>query len=331
MKKYIIAIAAILSALGVQAQSRKHIANFSLFQQYYNPALTGYEGSMLKTFYRNQWTGFENAPKTIFASAELDLADLGNWKQQNLLKTQREDSYSRQLGAKHAFGLALLNDQFGAFSENQLFLSYGSRVQLSEEVSLRWGTAVTFSSQRLDGNKLTIDQENDPQYNDLLSHNNRLSKLDLNFGLMLTADKYYVGYAMQDVGEEGLLMAGDDYLKGMYTRKHVVQAGYRTAITEQVGVIVNSIYQYDDKLKETVEVQAKGVYQNTFWVGGGYRKDLAYTLNAGVRLDQLKIGYVYEAPTSDAKAIGRSTNEIILSFNLLPVKYPKYSKSVNIW
>lgn len=331
MKKYIIAIAAILSALGVQAQSRKHIANFSLFQQYYNPALTGYEGSMLKTFYRNQWTGFENAPETIFASAELDLADLEAWKQNNLLKTQQEDGYSRQTGAKHAFGLALLNDRFGAFSENQLFLSYGSRVKLSESLSLRWGTAVTLSSQRLDGNKLTIDQENDPQYNDLLGHNNRLSKVDLNFGLMLTADKYYVGYAMQDIGEEGLLTTGDDYLKGMYTRKHVVQAGYRTAITDQVGVVVNSIYQYDDKLKETIEVQAKGVYQNTFWVGGGYRKDLAYTLNAGVRLDQLKIGYVYETPTSDAKAIGRSTNEIMLTFNLLPVKYPKYSKSVNIW
>ncbi|MEJ8803275.1 PorP/SprF family type IX secretion system membrane protein [Pontibacter sp. H249] len=331
MKKYIIAIAAILSALGVQAQSRKHIANFSLFQQYYNPALTGYEGSMLKTFYRNQWTGFENAPKTIFASAELDLADLGAWKQNNLLKTQQEDGYNRQIGAKHAFGLALLNDQFGALTENQLFLSYGARVQLSEKISLRWGTAVALSTQRLDGNKLTIDQENDPQYQDALGQNNRLGKLDLNFGLMLTADKYYVGYAMQDVGEEGLVTMGDDYLKGMYTRKHIAQAGYRTAVTDQVGVVLNGIYQYDDKLKETVEVQAKGVYQNTFWVGGGYRKDLAYTLNAGVRLDQLKIGYVYEAPTNDAKAIGRSTNEIMLTFNLLPVKYPKYSKTVNIW
>lgn len=331
MKKYIIVIAAVLSALGAQAQSRKHIANFSLFQQYYNPALTGYEGSMVKTFYRNQWTGFEGAPKTIFASAELDLADLGAWKKDNLLATQREDSYSRQIGAKHAFGLALLNDQFGAFSENQLFLSYGARVQLGQRLSLRWGTAVAFSTQRLDGNKLTLDQENDPQYQDAMGQNNRLSKLDLNMGLMLTHDNYYVGYAMQDVAEEGLLTTGDDFLEGLYTRKHIAQAGYRTAVTEQIGVVVNGIYQYDDKLKETVEGQVKAVYQNMLWVGGGYRKDLAYTLNAGIRLDQLRVGYVYETPTSDAKAIGRNTNEIMLTFNLLPVKYPKYGKQVNIW
>lgn len=331
MKKYIIAIAAILSALGVQAQSRKHIAHFSLFQQYYNPALTGYEGSMLKTFYRNQWTGFEDAPKTVFASAELDFADLRAWQQDDLLKTQNEDSYNRQTAGKHAFGLAVLNDQFGAFTENQLFLSYGSRVQLSERLNLRWGTAVTFSTQRLDGNMLTVDQENDPQYQDVLGQNNRLGKLDLNFGLMLTADNYYIGYAMQDIGEGGLVTTGDDFLKGMYKRKHIAQAGYRTALTDQIGVVVNGIYQYDGKVKETLEGQVKAVYQNTFWVGGGYRQDLAYTLNAGVRLNQLKIGYAYEAPTNDAKAIGRSTNEVMLTFNLIPVKYPKYSKRVNIW
>ncbi|TPE42395.1 PorP/SprF family type IX secretion system membrane protein [Pontibacter mangrovi] len=331
MKKYIIAIAAFLSAWGAQAQTRKHIANFSLFQQYYNPALTGYEGSMLKTFYRNQWTGFEDAPKTIFASAELDLADLRSWKQDNVLLGKGEDTYDRQAGARHAFGLAVLSDRFGAFTESQLLLSYGARVRLSEKLSLRWGTALTYGAQRLDGSRLTPDEENDPQYQDVLGQRNRLSKLDLNLGLMLTHDRYYVGYAMQDVGEGGLLTAGDDFLKGLYTRKHVAQAGYRTPITEQLGLVLNGIYQYDTRVKGTAELQAKGVYQNTFWAGGGYRQDLAYTLNAGVRLEQVKIGYVYESPTRDARAIGKSTNEIMLTFNLLPAKHPKYSKRVNIW
>ena len=331
MKKYIIAIAAILSALGAQAQSRKHIANFSLFQQYYNPALTGYEGSMLKTFYRNQWTGFENAPKTVFASGEFDMADFGAWKKENQLKTYEADGYNRQLGAKHAFGIAVLNDQFGAFNESQVNLSYGSRVQLSEKLSLRWGAAVVVSSQRLDGNKLTIDQENDPQYADLIGQNNRLSKADLNMGMMLTAENYYVGYAMQDITEKGIFSIGDDFLEDMYIRKHIAQAGFRTAVSDQVGIVVNGIYQYDEALKESLEGQLKAVYQNMFWVGGGYRKDLAYTLNAGIRLNQLRFGYVYEAPSGNAKSIGRNTNEIMLTFNLLPVKYPKYGKTVTIW
>ncbi|MDX5480719.1 MAG: PorP/SprF family type IX secretion system membrane protein [Hymenobacteraceae bacterium] len=331
MKKYILAVAVIISALGAHAQSRKHIANFSLFQQYYNPALTGYEGSMVKTFYRNQWAGFEGAPKTIFASGEMDLADLRAWRKDGQLKTQQEDGYNRQIGASHAFGLAVLSDEFGPFRESQLHLSYGSRIRLSERLSLRWGTALTFSGQRLDGNRLTIDQENDPQYQDALGQSNRMGKVDLNFGLMLTADSYYLGYAMQDISRGGVLTTGDDFLKDAFTRKHIVQAGYRRALTDQIGMVVNGIYQYDDKLEETMEGQLKAVYQNTFWVGGGYRKDLAYTVNAGVRLNQLRIGYVYEKTAGDARAIRNNTNEIMLTYNLIPVKYPKYSKQVSIW
>ncbi|MBF9252866.1 PorP/SprF family type IX secretion system membrane protein [Pontibacter sp. 172403-2] len=331
MKKYIIAIAAIIAALGAQAQSRKHIANFSLFQQYYNPALTGYEGSMVKTFYRNQWTGFEDAPKTIFASGELDLADLAAWKHDDVLKSRQENGYSRESVGKHAFGLAILHDQFGPFGESQVFLSYGSRVRLSEGTSLRWGSALTYSATRLDGSRLTVDQENDSQYQDVLAGNSRFSKLDLNLGLMLTGEKFYAGYAMQGITQGSLVTTGDDYLNDTYTRLHVVQAGYRTALTEQVGLVVNGIYQYDDKLKETMEGQVKAVYQNMFWIGGGYRKDLAYTVNAGVRLSQLKLGYVYETPTDDANSINQSTNEIMLTYNLVAMKFPKLSRHVTIW
>ncbi len=331
MKKYILAIAVVLSALGTQAQSRKHIANFSLFQQYYNPALTGYEGSMLKTFYRHQWAGFEGAPKTIFASAELDLADLSAWQQDNQLKTREEDSYNRQSGARHAFGLAVLNDQFGAFGENQLLLSYGSRIRLSEDLSLRWGTALSYSSQQLDGNKLTVDQENDPQYQHVLGQRNRMGKLDLNFGLMLTADKYYLGYALQEVTKGGMVTTGDDFLKSAYTRRHIVQGGYRTAVTEEIGLVVNGLYQYDDKLRESVEGQVKAVYQNMMWLGGGYRKDLAYTVNAGVRLGQLKIGYVYETAAGKASSVSGNTNELMLTYNLIPAKYPRYGRKVSMW
>ncbi|MCC9135897.1 PorP/SprF family type IX secretion system membrane protein [Pontibacter silvestris] len=331
MKKYIIAIAAIISALGAQAQSRKHIANFSLFQQYYNPALTGYEGSMVKTFYRNQWSGFEDAPKTVFASGELDLADLSAWKNDGQLKTREEGSYDRQAGARHAFGLAVLHDEFGPFTESQIQLGYGSRVRLSETVSLRWGSALAYSTQLLDGNRLTVDEKNDPQYLGTLGNSSRFSKLDLNLGLMLTADKFYFGYAVQDIMKGGLVTSGDDFMKDTYTRKHIVQAGYRTVVSEQVGLVVNGICQYDNKLGETVEGQVKAVYQNMFWVGGGYRKDLAYTVNAGLRLNQLKVGYVYEMPTGDAGSINQNTNEIMLTYNLVAIKFPKFGRSVTIW
>lgn len=330
MKKIFLTIALVASVLGASAQNRKHVANFSLFQQYFNPALTGYEGSMLKTYYRNQWTGFEDAPKTIFASAELDLADMVSWKKDGLLKTSQDDNYSRQLEAKHAFGLAVLNDRFGPFSETQLHLSYGTRVRLSEKLSLRWGAAATYSAQQLDASKLITDEMGDPEFENFNGQSAKIGKLDLNMGLMLTADNFYVGYAMQDI-LKGKMRTGDDYLNTSFPQHHVVQAGYRAALSEQIGVVVNGLYRYDEKLEETMEGQLKAVYQNMLWVGAGYRKDLAYSLQGGVRLNQLRVGYVYELPVANARYIDKATNEIMLTYNLIPVKYPKYGKKVTIW
>lgn len=329
MKKLIISISLLLSALGASAQSRKHIANFSLFQQYFNPALTGYEGSMLKTFYRDQWAGYEDAPRTIFASVELDQADIAAWRHGDVQKNQRQDDYSRQAGAKHAWGLSVLHDTFGPFAESQLFLSYGSRVRLSEKLNLRAGAALTYALQRFNGNKLTLDQEGDPEFQNYLGQSNRSGKLDVNLGLMLTSDDFYVGYALQDVAQGGLT-SGDEFLKDANALQHIVQAGYRTALSEGVGVVVNGIFRYDEYLKETAEGQAKFIFQNTLWLGAGYRNDLAYTFNAGIRVNQFRLGYVHEIPTGQA-SIKKNTSELMVTYNLIPVKYPKLGKKVTMW
>lgn len=136
---------------------------------------------------------------------------------------------------------------------------------------------------------------------------------------------------MQDVTQGQLISTGDSYLEDTYARQHVVQAGYRRGLTEQLGVVANAVYRYDSYLGETVEGQLKGVFANTFWASAGYRKDLAYTLGAGARLSQFKVSYVYEAPVQDAAQVGRSTNELTLTYNLIPVKYPKYGKKVTMW
>ncbi|SIR13276.1 PorP/SprF family type IX secretion system membrane protein [Pontibacter lucknowensis] len=331
MKKLILSILFVASALGVSAQNRKHIANFQLFQQYYNPSLTGYEGSMLKGFHRNQWTGFEGAPRTYFASAELDLADLTAWRKSDMLRTRQDDYYNRQVGAKHAFGLSVLQDEFGPFSESQVQLGYASRVRLSERLSLRWGGAIVYNAQRLDGNRLTVDNESDPEFQGVLGQRLRQGKLDLNLGWTLTADNFYIGYAMQDVTKGGIVSGGDEFLQDLYTRKHLVQAGYRTAISDEFGLVANAMFQYDNKLKESAELQLKAIFQNMVWLGGSYRQDLAWSATAGLRLDQFRIGYAYEIPIQNARHVSRSTNEISLTYNLIPVKYPKYGRQITIW
>ncbi|WP_439883360.1 PorP/SprF family type IX secretion system membrane protein [Pontibacter sp. MBLB2868] len=331
MKKLILALFMILMVCQAKAQSRKQIANFSQYQHYYNPSLTGFNGSVLKTFYRNQWTGFEDAPKTIFASAELDMQQIGNKSRGFNVSNREAKDYQQSLNPKHSLGLAILHDQFGPSRETQLFLSYGAGIRLSEKLNLRWGTALTYNSNKLDGNSLTVDQENDPKYRDVLGHSNAISKVDLNLGLALSSYNFYLGYAMQDVTEGKFITSGDDFLSGLYNRRHVAQAGYRAGISDQLGFALNGIYQYDKQNHGSAEAQVKAIYNNTFWVGGGYRIDQAYNMAAGIRLDQLSFGYTYESPVQESQTIRKATNELTISYNLISFKKAKQNKQGMIW
>ncbi|GEO03769.1 hypothetical protein AAE02nite_14330 [Adhaeribacter aerolatus] len=321
MKKISLVIALFISALGAQAQSRKHITNYSLFQQYFNPAFTGHEGSVMKSFYRNQWTGFDNAPRTAFISGEFDLADL---------KAVESNNNSLPAGARNAMGVSLLHETFGPFKEGQLQMNYASQVRLSEKLSLRAGAALTYAFVKLDYNMLTLDQSNDPEYQAILISDNKSDKVDVNVGLMLTAENFYLGYGLQDAAK-GKIVSSGYYLHNGTNTQHLVQAGFRKSLSEQFGVVVNGIYRYDSTLKETVEGQVKGIFNNTFWAGAGYRHDLAYTLTAGLQLGQLKVGYAYETATRQAKISTRSSNELIATYNLFSARTRNADRPVSIW
>lgn len=310
MKKLLLAVTGLFCSLYAAGQSRGDISQFSLFQQYYNPSLTGNYGSAIKSFYRNQWTGFEDAPKTIFVSGELSFADL---KGRGMPGNRRRNGSGFNPGSSGALGLSVLHKSFGPYGETQAFLSYGSAIRLSEGLNLRWGTALVYESNSLDGSKLNVAGD-DPKYQHLLGQNNRKSKVDLNLGIALTSSDFYVAYALQDVTKGGIISSGDAFLEDSYSRKHMVQAGYRTNLSDQFGIVVNSLLVLDKLQKKTIEGQVKGVYKNMLWAGAGYRNDLAYNLTAGVKWEQLLIGYAYEMPAGDGSDIPNNTNEIVLSY-----------------
>ena len=315
MNRLVLTAIFFLTFAGLQAQNRKFISNFSAYQHYYNPALTGNEGSMLKTYYRNQWTGFEDAPKTLFFSGELDLADMRRTTDRTR-HYQYRDAGSNYTGAQHAFGLIAFQERFGPTRETQVGLNYGTGVRLSQSLSLRFGTSLTYNNFRLDGNSLVVDNTGDPRYQHVLSNQNSMGKFDFNLGFAITSANYYLGYAMQDITAGHFLKSGDSFMKDVYTRKHIAQAGFRTALDDQFGLILNGLYQYDEQLKGTVEGQAKVVYDELLWAGAGYRNDRAFHVAAGLHYRQFRITYAYESPIKEARSISRSTNEIGLAYTL---------------
>lgn len=308
MKKTIIFGLCILFLSDAFGQSRKYTAQFSNLQAYYNPSLTANEGSMVKAFSRNQWAGWEGAPNTYFMSAELDFADL------------------RGTGTfgKNAIGINLLHDEFGAFRETELNLSYSTKVMLSETVGLSVGAGLNLNHLRLDGNNLTTEQANDQTVSRFAGSFSNMRVLDFNLGISLTHPSYYLSIARQNVNK-GSIRKGDVFLEGKPVVS-IAQAGFRQAINSQLKGVVNAMWRTQADLPDNLEFNVKMVFFDKFWIGGGHRLNYANSGQLGMLLGKIRMGYVYEWQKRNTYTIPNPTHELMFSLPLF-----KKQRGLVIW
>ncbi|WP_375586417.1 type IX secretion system membrane protein PorP/SprF [Cyclobacterium xiamenense] len=305
---YLFFLVLALQTSHLHAQSRKYISQFSHFQSYFNPGLTGYEGSALRGFVRNQWSGMEGAPKTYFISAEMDFSETKGL----------EDP---ALTGKNAYSLNLLHDTYGAFKETELLLAYASRVRLTARHQLRLGAGLNYQTIRLDGNALTSEQAGDPLIGQYLGGFSDMQIFDFNLGLALTHKSYYLSYAMHNVNR-GRIAGGEEFLDGRPV-SYVAQAGYREALSSQVSLILNGFYRNQEGLPDNIEFNIKALLGNRIWIGGGHRFDYASNLQFGVLFDKIRMGYVYEFPSNRSYLLPGQTHEFALIYKL----FGSYEKS----
>lgn len=301
MKKILIVFIALLMGNNAIGQSRKYISQFSHLQGYYNSALTGYEGSMLRGFVRNQWAGWEGAPKTYFASAELDFGQLSGQSSGDIL-------------GKNAAGISVLHDQYGAFAETEFVVSYASRIQVGEKTNLRLGAGLNYRSIRLDGNSMTTEQADDPIISQYLGSFSNMQVMDFNLGLALTHPNYYVSYAVHNVNQ-GAISSGDIFMERM-PRVGILQAGYRNKLNENLSLATNMMYRSQSDLPDNLELNLKVVLKEKVWIGAGRRLDYANNFQFGVLFDKMRIGYIYEMPMLRSYLLPNVTHEFMVTYAL---------------
>jgi type IX secretion system PorP/SprF family membrane protein len=300
------------------AQSRKNISQFSHFQSYFNPGLTGYEGSTVRGFVRNQWSGFEGAPRTFFFSAELDFGELSGQEDPALM-------------GKNAISINLLHDTYGAFRDNELMISYASRVRLTENHNLRLGVGVNYQTVRLDGNAMTTEEQNDPTLGQYFGAFSNMQFLDANIGMALTHRKYYFSYGIHRING-GKASSGDNFMDG-YPAEQFIQAGFRESVSPNLAIITNAFFRSRKDLPNVLEMNFKALLMDRVWVGGGHRFDYASNLQAGLLTPKMRIGYLYEFPMGGSYLLPGNTHEFTVTLNLFKsnVKSKFEKDEVLIW
>lgn len=298
------------------AQSRKYVSQFSHLQNFYNPALNGYEGSAVRGFVRNQWAGFEDAPKTLFVSAELDFGELKSRDNAGIL-------------GKHAMGVNFMQDTYGPFDETGIIISYASRIRLTENTNLRLGAGVNYNMVRLDGFRLNTKIVDDPTTAQYINTFSKMSTVDFNIGLALTHNNYYLSYGAHNVNRGGI--SSGDIFWNEKPVSHIIQAGYRQNVDDNLTVITNMMFRSQSDLPQNLEFNIKGLLMERFWVGAGHRVNYSNNFQLGFLFPKMTFGYIYEMPMNQSYLLPQPTHEFMLTYNLFKRNSAKTKRDILIW
>jgi type IX secretion system PorP/SprF family membrane protein len=287
MKKLLSLALIIIGAAGTSfAQQDPQFSQNMYNKLYVNPAYAGSSGGLCGTLlYRNQWTGFDGAPKTGVVSVDAAVKPLHG-----------------------GVGLTVMAaDELGFENTLMAKLAYAFRFNLASG-ELAIGVDAGFLQKSLDGNFIF----NDPNDNVIPTSSVSGSMIpDLGAGLYYNSDKFYVGASMSHI-TEGEVDFGD--FKSELVRHYYGMIGYRIDMSPSLS-LTPSVFVKNVVSETQVDLNANLAIKERVWLGGSYRIDDAIIILAGINITpNLRLGYSYDITTSDLKDSNDGTHEIMLGY-----------------
>lgn len=267
------------------------LTQYSSALQLTNPAYVGTSGRLNVTgIARNQWVGFEGAPKT----------------QVLLINTPF---------LRHRFGIGfnLIRDEIGPTKNTLIYLNTAYNFQLTGGLRISMGLSGGFNVNRI--NSASFDQItiNDPSIN----FDNQM-KLMPNFGtgIYLYSQKYYLGISTPKLLTNKYAGMEENNSRGE-ERHYFFIGGYLHEINNLWKFKPSFSLRMVKGAPISLDVTANAIYSKKVWFGLTYRHgDGAGAILQYQFTDRIRAGYSYDQPFTEMNYSGGS-HEILISYDLL--------------
>ncbi|KQC00119.1 type IX secretion system membrane protein PorP/SprF [Pedobacter sp. Hv1] len=308
MKKLILLItgAVLLLVKPAQAQQDAQFSQYMFNGIYINPAYAGYREQLnIHTFYRNQWTGMDGAPKT-FSLAVDAIANDGNV----------------------GLALQLSSDRLGAQRNNSIYANYAYRIRLNNEGTSRLAFGVGAGAIQL-GIDGSILNPNTPEIEQPYGLQSTIVP-DARAGVFFSTDRFYAGFSV-----DNLISRYIDINKYAFIPKpkthYYLTAGVIMPLSTNVLLKPSFLIKDDRAGPTSLDLSTFFILADKLWLGGSYRtgvklynkphlqNDLS-NLSAAVAAIQLfpnqnlRIGYAYDFSIGPLKGYNRGTHEISIGY-----------------
>ena len=301
----------------MHAQQSPQYSQYMLNPIVINPAITGAENYMDITLgVRNQWTGFEAAPKTGTLSF-------------NAPTSQLFSNTPSRLDATHSgIGGFIYADKAGPISLTGAFFNYAYHLKFSENWFLSVGTSVGFTQFKFDDSNVVLVQQptGDPLIQNISNNN-----FDMSLGMYAYTENFFVGISSNHIFDSDIQYSNIDGVvtSGKINRNYNFLLGSRMAISKRWKLVPSFLLKTTTNAPVQLDLNTKFEYDNKFWFGASYRNEESFYAMAGIRFwESFLVSYSYDTPFSKIRSSQSGTHEIVLTYRFSSGKNcfcPKYS------
>lgn len=294
--KIIVAISLIGISANLIAQNQVGLSQYMLYQPFLNPsAISTYNDINMGLIHRNQWVGFDGAPKTNMASV------------------------NTPLGATNlSLGLGYQGEEIGIMRNNALFTNIAYKFKVGETSYVSSGISLGVDMFQIGYDDL-INANEDPELGYGSSTKNLISPL-ARFGLNYFNNKFYVTAFIPNLLKADIAGSGDDFESttgvDVSDWHYYLQGGVRLPINRKLEANFSTLLKSSSTFQ--FDLNAQIVFNKLLGIGASYRSSgtVVGMVNFTVA-KKFKIGYAYDYALNQLSTVSGGSHEIIaiLNFN----------------
>ena len=286
-------VVCVLTATQISAQYDAAFTNYWALQSYFNPASSGLEGQLsVQGAYSMQLVGFEGAPKTMLATADLPLFFLS---------------------PRHGVGVGFMNDDIGLFSNKKLYLQYAYHQPLWGG-NLSIGARVGFLNETFDGSELDVIDDGDPAF---ATNEVDGMGLDVDAGLRFSYKKrWYVGLSSMHLTAPTVKLGDDKMHEVSVSRLYYLTGGYTLKFRQPqyalyaTGILRTDFQGWRGDMTARLAYNGEKIH---LYGGLSYSPTVSVAVLVGTSFHGVQIGYSYETYTSGIGVL-HGTHELVLGY-----------------
>lgn len=259
-----------------------------------NPAITGTKREVdARLSYRNQWVGYDGAPKTVGLSL-----------------------HSRFFNGSMGAGMYVMQDNIGPSKQTNLGASYAYHIRFPDcELSL--GAAGNFTKYTLYGNKITLHNTQDPAVDQSIINSAWVG--DANAGIYLYNDRFHIGLSAWH-----LASSKAEFYKKDTTKKGLVPFVPHINFTLGYNFSQNPDYVWESTIHANyvpgvpfmLDYTLRMHFREMFFTGFALRLHDAIALQFGFNfMGCMQVSYSYDVLIGKLRNYSSGSHEIMLVYS----------------